>query len=296
MRKNLTNEIIDERIKGRNILRLENVVNAKTKIKWKCLIDGYEWLSTPDHILRTRFGCHKCAKQIRMTNEIIDEKIKGRTIQRIENVVNALTKIKWKCLIDGHEWEASPYNMLKAKNGCPKCTNNLKLTNEMIDEKIKGRNIVRIDNVIDAITKIKWKCLNDGHIWEAQPKNILNANTGCPKCKTSKGELKIEKILIENNIDFIKEKRFDNCKNEKPLPFDFYIPKLNIIIEYDGVQHFQPFKNFGGFEKYLQTINNDKIKNDWAKTNNIKLIRIPYFMKLEEIKNILNKEIFLKSI
>ena len=42
-----------------------------------------------------------------------------------------------------------------------------------------------------------------------------------------------------NNINYIREKRFKDCKNIKPLPFDFYLPEKNICIEYDGEHHFK---------------------------------------------------------
>lgn len=53
-------------------------------------------------------------------------------------------------------------------------------------------------------------------------------------------------LLIENNIKFISEKRFNGCKNINELPFDFYLPNQNLLIEYDGIQHFKPINFFGG--------------------------------------------------
>lgn len=59
---------------------------------------------------------------------------------------------------------------------------------------------------------------------------------GCQKCSSSKGELFIWNFLKTNNIKFIEEKRFKECKNKRPLPFDFYLPEYNMCIEYDGRQ------------------------------------------------------------
>lgn len=57
----------------------------------------------------------------------------------------------------------------------------------------------------------------------------------------SKGEAKIKKILKENNIEYIQEKRFNDCvfNTKKIARFDFYLPQENCLIEYDGIQHFQ---------------------------------------------------------
>ena len=72
------------------------------------------------------------------------------------------------------------------------------------------------------------------------------------------------------------------------LPFDFYIEKLNIIIEYDGEHHFHPIDYWGGEEKYKITQENDEIKNTYCKTNGIELIRIPYTYTKEEIIQSIN--------
>jgi hypothetical protein len=103
----------------------------------------------------------------------------------------------------------------------------------------------------------------------------------CWKFK-SKGVMKIRMLLRDNNIEFIEEYTFKDCLSPKGnlLKFDFYLPKQQILIEYDGEQHFTP-QSFGdtkhtGEEKLALTQQYDEIKNNWCKENNIKLIRIPY--------------------
>lgn len=46
-----------------NIEVLEKYKNAKTKILYKCKLDGHEWHKTPDHVLRGQ-GCPVCAGRI----------------------------------------------------------------------------------------------------------------------------------------------------------------------------------------------------------------------------------------
>ena len=101
-------------------------------------------------------------------------------------------------------------------------------------------------------------------------------------CQTdSKGSCKIKEILNQNNISFITEKRFANCKfgdnNKTQARFDFYLPDYNCLIEYDGRQHFiQGNGNFDNTKKFKQTQEHDNYKNKWCKENNFLLIRIPY--------------------
>jgi hypothetical protein len=51
---------------------------------------------------------------------------------------------------------------------------------------------------------------------------------------------------------------------------------MNILIEYDGIQHFKPVNLFGGIEEFDKTIVKDKIKSDYCMKNNINLVRISY--------------------
>lgn len=114
---------------------------------------------------------------------------------------------------------------------------------------------------------------------------------GCPICKESKGEKEIRVILNENNINFECQKKFDDCRNINPLPFDFYLPDHNVCIEYNGRQHYQTVSNnfFGGEERLLETQKRDKIKYDYCINSNIKLIVIKYDENIsKKIKKLLS--------
>lgn len=87
----------------------------------------------------------------------------------------------------------------------------------------------------------------------------------------SRGNVKISEILDEANINYEIEKKFDTCKDQTYLPFDFYIDN-KYLIEYDGIQHFDK----DTILDYEYTHKHDLMKNQWCKENNIPLIRIPY--------------------
>ena len=100
----------------------------------------------------------------------------------------------------------------------------------------------------------------------------------CPNCvgNMSLGEIKIKNILDELHIKYICQQTFEDCMDIKKLPFDFYLPDLNVLIEYDGQQHFKPVEIFGGEEAFKIRQRHDEIKTKWANDHGIKLIRIPY--------------------
>jgi very-short-patch-repair endonuclease len=111
---------------------------------------------------------------------------------------------------------------------------------------------------------------------------------GCIKCKEAKesnGEKEVRLLLRKSRIKFEPQHRFDDCRHINPLPFDFYIPKYNLCIEYDGRQHYEPIPYFGGEEAFEKNQLRDKIKNNYCKDNNIPLIRIRYDENVEEKVN-----------
>lgn len=114
---------------------------------------------------------------------------------------------------------------------------------------IVNPDIEAVEQYINQNTPILHRCKIDGHEWKAAPNNILQG-TGCPVCNLSHGERQIRRWLCNNNISYILQKTFEDCKNKKQLPFDFYLPEYNICIEYDGEQHFRPVDFFGGQDEF----------------------------------------------
>jgi very-short-patch-repair endonuclease len=92
----------------------------------------------------------------------------------------------------------------------------------------------------------------------------------------SYGEKKIEKFLLENNVNYIHQFKFNDCRNIKELIFDFYLPEYNLCLEFDGRQHFEPISFFGGEDGFYKRKINDHIKNDYCLLNGIELVRISY--------------------
>ena len=133
-------------------------------------------------------------------------------------------------------------------------------------------------NSTDKRGESLWNCQCEcGKIFIARQHEISSGkriNCGCSK--KSNGEIKIEDILKENNIKYQMEYKFDDLKDILPLRFDFAIfdnnNNLVKLIEFQGEQH---YKN----QPYFKTspIEHDKIKKQYCKEHNIKLLEIPYW-------------------
>lgn len=130
-----------------------------------------------------------------------------------------------------------------------------------------------------------------------EPQHHLQGS-GCPLCKSSRGENVILKILNDNNITFLRQKPFVNDNifaQRKHFVVDFYIQESNVIIEYNGIQHYEPIGRFGGKESFIQQQERDMALRQYCKEHKIKLIEIPYW-DYDNIETILNKELGINKV
>ncbi len=144
-------------------------------------------------------------------------------------------------------------------------------------------------------TKVPIICPKHGLFWQ-KGFDHLQGN-GCPICKSSHGERLIAQFLIKYNIKFEHQKVFKelyNSKTRRYLPLDFYLPDYNLIIEFNGRQHYELIDNAFGSSKadrdFERLQYNDNLKKEFAKRNNIDFLVIKYNQK-KEIEKILKEKL-----
>ena len=278
MRKTLTNLDFIERLTQRrdDVINIEDYVGSETKIKFKCLKCGHEWSSKPSNILSGK-GCPNCSRK--KTNEFFIEELKkiNNNIIATESYVKDGIKIKFKCKKCSHEWYQTPNNILNKKCGCPICatkktnnSNTLSHFDFLSKKKLFNKHIVIIGIYTKNYAKLDVKCLTCGYEWKMLPTNILKGQ-GCPKCRESHLENEMSEYLNKHNIIYERQKRF-NWLGLQSL--DFYLPDYNIAIECQGEQHFKPVKYFGGYNRYVDTINRDLKKKKSCNSNNIEIVYV----------------------
>jgi hypothetical protein len=273
-----------------------NYINNHTKGIVICPIHG-EFESLPHNLMHNKRGCSKCNGGIKSNIYEFIEKVKK--IHPNYNF-NEFEYMNWKtrsiviCPIHGC-FKSTP-NILLNGCGCPKCGKVHKPTTKEFIEKIEiihkkydfSKFIYnRSDKKGIVICPIHGEFL-------ASPNNLFRGN-GCPRCRESKGEKFIAKWLQEHNIEYTPQKRFPSCKNKRELPFDFHIKNTNILIEYDGEQHFKPTSIWGGEKEFKNITLRDTIKNTWAKENKYLIIRLNYKMKEKEKYDLL-ENIIIKGL
>jgi len=211
--------------------------------------------------------------------------------------IDARHKITIKCLKCNKLFIQTPPSHLSGR-GCPICRiDKIKSKQRkspeqfIIDANLKHNNKYTYNktNYINATTNVIITCNIHGD-FSQKPNNHL-CGKGCPICKSSKGENVIHTWLKNKGISYHAEYSFSDCKHKNDLYFDFYIPHMNICIEYDGEFHFKQFsESTKATKKFTETKLRDSIKNEYCISKDIKLIRIPYW-EFDNIDEILKREL-----
>ena len=275
--------------------------NGKSRIKIICPIHG-EFEQTPYKHLKGR-GCPKCGSE----KSHISQRMSIGDFINISNIkhknkynydkfeyINSDTKGIIICPIHG-EFNQSPI-LHTHGSGCPECGRSSSVYNRTrsVDDFIKLSSKIHdsnynYDKFIYKGAHVKGIITCKKHGDFLQTPNNHTRGQRCPRCLDSKGELMIGSYLDDIDVRFERQKGFVGCRNIRILPFDFYLVDYNICIEYDGIQHFEIRKRFGGENGLNKVISNDKTKSDYCKNNNITLLRFKYSDDSDDIKNTINK-------
>lgn len=255
-----------------------NYVDYKTEVTITCPIHG-DFKQRPSNHLKGH-GCPHCAKNgVRPTLEAFRARFSDKMINLSEFEYKRATDAG-KCLCErcGNVWYTTPMSLMKG-SGCPRCAKERRVMKRTsnIDEfirKFQEKHGINYDfseaKYVNAITKIAVICPSHGKFFMT-PNDLLSGH-GCPICSSSRLESEVRKILSENNIDFEEQKRFEWLRLKKPLSLDFYLPKQNIAIECQGIQHYKAIERFGGEEELVRIKNRDFIKKELCEKQVITLV------------------------
>lgn len=241
-----------------------------------------EFKQTPDD--HKKGGCFQCGRDktglsLRNSQEGFLSKAKtvhGDTYDYSKAVyVKNSEKITIICKLHG-EFSQTPSDHLTGK-GCNNCgIERTKCSKGHFIEKANKIHMSKYDyskvEYINNLTPIIIICPHHGEFLQTPNKHIQAR--GCPTCNESKGEICIRKFLEREKIPFESQKIFDGCKNDKHLKIDIFIPSLNLCIEYDGKQHFEPIEYFGGLQTFEKVKLNDSIKTEFCASSKIGLLRL----------------------
>lgn len=169
--------------------------------------------------------------------------------------------------------------------------------NNNIPYKLISKNYISNGSKVSS-DKLRLLCEKHGE-FELSWNSMYSSNCICTKCRSYKNENTIMNYLDLKSVNYKYQYKIKGCKHINSLPFDFAIfedkekTKLKCLIEYDGEGHYKPIDWAGKGDEWAKNQfdlqkRRDGIKSKYCKSNDIKLIRIPYFYK-NNIINILNE-------
>lgn len=243
--------------------------------------------------------CRGCERSIRAKNSRHSRAVKMiakcrkiaeennlRLISTEDDYINNQTDIYFECYIHGIQ-HIPCYNFTRGFL-CPLCGIDRRTKASMLPVEDVKEYIEQFNNNI-WLNPDEWKGIKErnlkiqcgcGNVFVLSFENYRNNNQHCCKeCskKISKGEKKIQCFLDNSFIQYKTQFTFNNCRDIKKLPFDFYLNEYNMAIEFDGRQHYIVVDHYGGKEGLIVRQKHDEIKNIYCKEHNIELLRIPYW-------------------
>lgn len=281
-------DIVGQRF-GNLIVLKDTGLRENRKVVWECECDCGCIFTVRSSRLHdgTVTCCPTCAKA-KFRIDLANQRFGKLTVLEPMQKRTKSGLVIWRCRCDcGNEIELDSRTIRRNVNlACKECLSENFLGNKRT-KNLAGQRFGKL-TALSVIGKNEknvnlWECQCDCGNRHIVPTNSLTMGCvqSCGKCTVSKGEQKIKEILLSNNIKFEQQKTFDSCRfpeTNSLLRFDFYLPDYNLLIEYDGIQHFTYEENSAWLtkEKYERTKVRDVFKDNWASENNIKLKRISY--------------------
>ena len=294
---------------------LGEYINCDTPIEMKHKVCGYVWNTTTPYCFTRKNKpnrCPQCSKNRRVSNSVLPfndfiQKIKECNKEKFDVIGEYISGAKpllikhKKC---GCEFEISKASrLIYSKVLCPECEKP-KYRKHESTQWFKDRiyelcedeyELIGDFHGVDNYVTLKHNIC--GNIYSSTIGSSFLSGTRCPFCNESKGEKSIQKFLNEFNIDYEQQKTFDDLHKSKigqSLSYDFYLPKYNLLIEYQGEQHDHPVKYSKNMtdaiaeKRFDKQKENDEKKKDYAEKNNIELLEIWYW-DYNNIKDILRR-------
>ena len=193
-------------------------------------------------------------------------------------------QVEWKCQCECGNITTVITNYLTSGHtkscGCRRAS----AARENFTKDIKGKKYNKLTALEPTKSRgadgsIIWKCQCDcGNIHYASTNSLNCGAIGSCGCQRSRGESKINTLLFDNGINYQTQFWFPDLKDKKYLYFDFAIlnndGSVKCLIEYQGIQHYQPEALHGSWKNTPQE--HDQMKKEYCKKKNISLIEIPY--------------------
>ena len=305
---------VDDNFKGFSIQEIHIII--------KCTKHNIIGHPSIDHFLSKGFMCKYCVSEYNSErNKISNEDLLKRLDDKYQGKYDFSSILKEKQIGSDNsrlitavcpihcEFTLSLQHFIKNDVVCPECYKEIQKENArkialktIEDVIIRRKEDFGLDISFLGFKNNEWVGYNDtililrcnihNEIWETTRYcNFITGSSicGCPACR-NKEENQCYKII--KNLGFsspIKRQHIIHIFDEhlgriRDLKVDFYLPEFNIIIEYDGEQHYKFVERYHKTEEgYKNQIRRDLLVTKFCEENNLKLLRITFKEKKENI-------------
>lgn len=282
-------------------------INSDTKVIVTCPIHG-EFLTRPADFLR-KHGCPKCkndkTSKLNQNKRMTQEQFLERSFLLYGNLfsyentryINKRTKIVIHSNLLNEDFIVSPDNFFRAEFPA-------KYRGECVERKDSYTNeeFIRIAKLIRPeydYSKAEYKNLRTNIVaicpehgeFEITPCNLLYNNEGCPNCSCSKGESYIKNLLDCYKLQYKQQYPLEINEHKLKIDFCLFINNNIIFIEYNGRQHYEPVKYFGGEVQFKKQVERDNLLREYCKKHNITLLEYKYDIPFYKLHNIIKEDL-----
>lgn len=278
--------------------------NIKILSKYSKLTDKLDCICTKHNVMMHKsmknilsgLGCKECGKEKLSQNSFLSiEEVQERINKKNPHITlleyKGYTEMS-KCYCKKHDiiFYKSIHTLINNESGCSECyAERMRNTFGMGVDEFKRRlnevhpELIVIGDYINNSTPIQLYCTKHDYYFEKTPVAALDCLVCCNRSRATYKEEQMCQLLERWGYNIIRQKSFSNCKDNRSLLFDAYIEDFNIAVEYQGEQHYYPVRFSqeqsldDAIKRFEYTVKHDKIKKEYCKSNNIKLIEVPYW-------------------
>jgi len=269
-------------------------VNARTPMKIFCKIHG-EFQQTPHSHINKGRGCSKCNGGVKRTQDEYISIIKSVHGDRYDlseiNYKNSTSDVTPICNKHG-KFVINARKFLLG-HGCQKCYderrgNSLRYSLNEVIEMCKAAHgdkyIYNKCEYHDMLIPFKIVCPIHGEFLQTPAKHI-HQKQGCPKCNASHLETEISDFLDKEKIEY---EQYYHPVWLGLQSLDFYLPKYNVGIECQGIQHYEPISFSGDksdeskCKNYEVIKERDQRKKQLCEENGVKLLYFTHYDNVDE--------------
>ena len=168
------NKLVDNYIQEHNlpIIRLSDSYNPHS-MKWQCTVDGYIWDVEWQDIKNGESHCKRCRNNERWSERRILEKLSHPFFASVRVTFfekpTAKAHVHVQCTTCAYTWDPIWESMLYNKQLCPRCTENLRMSRDLLVYRLKEAKYSTwacpiMPPVVTASTELIWICKKCGFV------------------------------------------------------------------------------------------------------------------------------------